>query len=597
MALPDEALREEHAESAPIYVRAEGDAYALVETSTDVAISTHETPRAALLAALDLEAVAALVKRANLRSNGEPDGVWRWLDASAEEDEPIGDSRITAASLWDMAAGLNTRKSAIPINGGGAPTPEHAASEPHGDAYYGDGAHPANGWAHLGAIVVESDGRTHLYLYSELLPEVAREVDRGRLAYGSICFAYESTDEANGCAVLGASLISHALTNDPAVTTLTAGSERTNQTTLLAMRTRRADNMATKRTHSLDALRATARDASLPNSARLLAARAVLAVEKVDMRGALADLYERIASLLGVTPADLMASPWAVEDAMCDLKRGVAAEARLGEEGGEPAPEAPAPEPPPAPGMTAAERSRATRADAPEGEQSSDAPTPEEGMALLGLARAILSKPDVSAADAIAELEATKEQLAAALGQDAPADGDGGDAPAEAGEAAAEGEGEGDKARSALRQARTEAKQATEQLAAERAKVQRYETAEWLDAEIAKRQLAVPATEREELIADALEHGRAMVEKILRAKNAPPSGANPLDAVPDAKPAPTSITEAANACMDEARAALAARDPKAAKLSHLVRAEAQRMAKQRWPEFNKAGAKRTANAD
>ena len=116
MALPTDELRSTYAATVPVYVRATEAGYELVDTATDEVLGTYETPKQALWNALEREDVAALVKRANLRSNGTPDGEWRWLDASATEDEPIGGSRITDASLWEMAAGLNARKSAIPIN-------------------------------------------------------------------------------------------------------------------------------------------------------------------------------------------------------------------------------------------------------------------------------------------------------------------------------------------------------------------------------------------------------------------------------------------------------------------------------------------------
>lgn len=245
-------IRSEHAAAVPVYVRAEGGEWALTDTATNETVSTHATAREALSASLDRSDVAPLVKRANLREDGEPVGAWRWLDASAEEDEPIGGSRITATSLWEMARSLNERKSAIPINGGGAPRSGTGDSMPHGDAYTG-GDHLANGWAHVGLPVLDEGGRTHLFLRSELLPEIAAEVDIGRLAYGSIRFGFDEIDADDNDAIKGAMLISHALTNDPAVTTLTAGSERRRETesAFVAMRSMRS-TMA-KKTNARDA--------------------------------------------------------------------------------------------------------------------------------------------------------------------------------------------------------------------------------------------------------------------------------------------------------------------------------------------------------
>jgi hypothetical protein len=76
-----------------------------------------------------------------------------------------------------------------------------------------------------------------LYLWAELLPDVAREVDVGRVAMGSVHFAYDSTEDdgaARGCV-----LVSHALTNTPAVTTLApANSIRVDGREMIVMRSK-----------------------------------------------------------------------------------------------------------------------------------------------------------------------------------------------------------------------------------------------------------------------------------------------------------------------------------------------------------------------
>src|SRR5690606_21181697 len=112
------------------------------------------------------------------------------------------------------------------------------------------------------------------------------------------------------------------------------------------------------------------------------------------------------------------------------------------------------------------------------------------------------------------------------------------------------------------------------ELTAERDKTKRYETREWLDGEIAKRGLAVPTKQRDRYLDIAIEKGRDVVGEILDARNAPPAS-NPLDGAPDPKGSPpATITQAADACMEEARDAIKARDAKAANVAHLVRAEA-----------------------
>lgn len=407
MAKTLDELRAEYAEAAPVYVRAAGDSYELVDTASGETLGTFETPRQALWNALERSDVSAIVKRANLRTDGEPDGEWRWLDASATEDEAIGGSRITEPALWEMAAGLNERKSAIPINGGGAPD-GFVQSESHGDAYKG-GDHPANGWAHVGLIVYEAD-RAHLYLFAELLPEIAREVDRGRLAYGSIFFAFEEADEDDDYGVSGAQLISHALTNDPAVTTLTAGSERRRNnggsTQRLAFRSMEA--MMAKPVDALDALARTARDKTKTPRERMRAA--LEHMQKSGVRGPIRDLLVKVSEMLGVSEADLAMNPWALEDCVYGLQIASKFEAKI--EASTP-PTAAA-----APADVMAERSTLR--------MQIDGMTPEESDAnhagFIEWGRKVLGKSDAPAGDVLAELQAVTAQVGAALGTDTPPD-------------------------------------------------------------------------------------------------------------------------------------------------------------------------------
>lgn len=183
---------------------------------------------ATLREALDvaLAHVASKPKAPFLRDpdSGEKNGEWRWLPATEEELAAIDGVRIDAIAIDEMAASLNERMTPIPIDGGPAPS-GMLASEVHGTASTHGGT-PANGWAHWGVSVSGSDGVAELYLWAELVPSVAREIDAGRIAMGSVhfgCARIEGEDSPRGCV-----LISHALTNNPAVTTLApANSVRT----------------------------------------------------------------------------------------------------------------------------------------------------------------------------------------------------------------------------------------------------------------------------------------------------------------------------------------------------------------------------------
>jgi hypothetical protein len=168
---------------------------------------------------------------------GDRIGVFRWLPATEEEAKPIGGARIDAIAIEQMAASLNERSTAIPIDGGPTPTEvvDGIASEVHGTAKTGGGT-PANGWAHAAVVHVGDDGVTELYLYAELFPSIAREVDAGRLAFGSVHFGF---NEKDGDAPRDVTLISHALTNDPAVTTLSPANDvRTPAVAFISHRTR-----------------------------------------------------------------------------------------------------------------------------------------------------------------------------------------------------------------------------------------------------------------------------------------------------------------------------------------------------------------------
>lgn len=135
-------------------------------------------------------------KRGILRDeSGAEVGQWRWLDATAEESAPAPDgSQVTRDLIATMAARLNAGSPA-PMDGGTSPAHSQlSATETRSDGY-----------VHTGVEVQDRAGRWHLFVYAETSPDVARDIDSGRLAYGSIGFSSDGR------------LLQHALTNVPAV--------------------------------------------------------------------------------------------------------------------------------------------------------------------------------------------------------------------------------------------------------------------------------------------------------------------------------------------------------------------------------------------
>lgn len=135
-------------------------------------------------------------KRGILRDeSGSEVGQWRWLDATAEESAPAPDgSQVTRDLIATMAARLNAGSPA-PMDGGTSPAHSQlSATETRSDGY-----------VHTGVEVQDRAGRWHLFVYAETSPDVARDIDSGRLAYGSIGFSSDGR------------LLQHALTNVPAV--------------------------------------------------------------------------------------------------------------------------------------------------------------------------------------------------------------------------------------------------------------------------------------------------------------------------------------------------------------------------------------------
>lgn len=247
----------------------------------------YTTLREALDAALPT--VATHEKTARLRNpdSGDLNGAWRWLPATDVEPAAIGGVRIDAQAIREMADSLNARPGPVPVDGG--PTPKGLlASDVHGTATTGGGT-PANGWAHWGVVVEGPTAeQAKLYLYAELIPEVAREVDAGRIATGSVHFG---ASELDGELPRGVELISHALTNDPAVKTLAPANSVRGVPLLLS-----------RSVHVGAALRARSPKESIMAT-------------KTNVRGPAMDAEAKIFSLFGVDPA--------ADDADCQLRERI----------------------------------------------------------------------------------------------------------------------------------------------------------------------------------------------------------------------------------------------------------------------------------
>lgn len=156
-------------------------------------------------------------ERGILREAGALVGEWRWLDASsAENASEFPDGHIDEATIIELVDGLNAASMPVPIDGGAVdagmlPSPVHGTAR--------DSGTPANGWAHRAVAVRKTGEPLHVYLWAELWPSIAREFDRGRLAFGSVLVEAARKD-ASG-ALRGARLMGHALTNNPANRQLT----------------------------------------------------------------------------------------------------------------------------------------------------------------------------------------------------------------------------------------------------------------------------------------------------------------------------------------------------------------------------------------
>lgn len=336
----------------------------------------YDTLREALDAALPL--VATFEKPLYFRDaeTGELNGEMRWLPACDVEGAPLRGIRIDAEAIEEMAASLNANPRAIPINGGPTP-PGLLPSQPHGDIV--DSSTLANGRAQWG-LVVEQGATTELYLFSEVMPHIARELDVGRLAEGSVCFDWQTTEQTDaGPVPRGVELISHAFTNDPAVKTLAPansvrGGYRVHPLTgaLRAARHRGARPMAkiTVRAGLTAIVNETAKKAGKDAAA---------------VRGPALDKLAQLCALVGVEMDDEMsAKEWEspLSRAVCVVKDAAMEEKIL-----EPA----------APVASATARSRSTRTLPGLDQAQSDA----WAMDILAQAQRLVGKPDATPAEVL----------------------------------------------------------------------------------------------------------------------------------------------------------------------------------------------------
>lgn len=243
-------------ELAPrVFVReVDADSWEVVERASGKRIGeTYASRNEALDAAL--VELGSPLKGAVLKGDdGAAVGAWRWLDATSEEPESAAldengelvRPRITAAAIESMAAQLNASPMPRPIDGGVVPA-DLLPSAPHGTAE--DSGTPANGWAHAGVPFVTAKGETHLALRGELWPTVAREFDRGRIAYGSVHVEGDAVDETG--AIENATLESHALTNRPVVQTLVPSTAMLSRSRRAVITLRGKSTMGTKKVITL----------------------------------------------------------------------------------------------------------------------------------------------------------------------------------------------------------------------------------------------------------------------------------------------------------------------------------------------------------
>lgn len=354
------------------------------------------------------EALSSINKKTDgyLRNeDGERIGVFRWLPATEEEAKPIGGARIDAIAIEQMAKSLNDRTTAIPIDGGPTPTEvvDGIASEVHGTAKTGGGT-PANGWAHAAVVHVGDDGVTELYLWAELFPSIAREVDAGRLAFGSVHFGF---NEKDGDAPRDVTLISHALTNDPAVTTLSPANDVRQPAGFAFFNSRTRSLHMAKPVAAAPKSKTTIRShlAALPSIMKLAEAK----------RGPALDRLAKVGALLGVSIEDEMSNEaWCspISAAVSALKSVASTEKVLeGMPADEPVASAGDAAKSAKPGATGVR----AEGDKPAEDKPADKPAGGDDAvtvaAFLEVARDLLGKPEATAAECIDLLKANADPI------------------------------------------------------------------------------------------------------------------------------------------------------------------------------------------
>lgn len=234
--------------------------------------------------------------------------------------------------------------------------------------------------------------------------------------------------------------------------------------------------------------------------------------------------------------------------------------------------------------------------------------TPEEmeeiAEELVEFGADVLGKPDAEPDEIVAELVARKEEIAEALSEDAPPpEEEPSEASAESDDEEDEDEREGDEDEdeekkddkgARARKLSRERDELRSQVASLNERVALFETREWLDEQLAKRSMNLPKSDRDDLIQDALKHGREIVVKILKARNRPPTG-DPLksEGAQPSGPTPLQVRDAVKLVRDEAREQVRSTHPNAngGAFENLVTATAHQMARNRWPDlFRRDGA-------
>lgn len=279
----------------PAFVReTSGGTWEVVQD--DVVRSTHDSQVDALNAALALN--GGKTKDAILRDpdTKELNGAWRWLHATDVEDVPAYDgARIDETTVAQAVKDLNAAPLARPVNGGTSDSPGHGHA----------GQTLANGYAHHAVEVVASDGRHGAYVIAELVPDVARNVDSGRIAFTSIGLG---GSVAEGEDAIRDAVFDHlALTNTPAVTTLTPSAAiRKAGDRFVAVRTRPINRAA-------KALRNTMAKTSVRSEI----------VTPLALRGPALDALTSLCASIGISIDDeLSADDWASpsKEALCALR-------------------------------------------------------------------------------------------------------------------------------------------------------------------------------------------------------------------------------------------------------------------------------------